>query len=473
MLFDTGAWLTYGATLAILIGTPSLMARVQPSTWLGRAAFALFASSLCAEVALFPIGAFVFSRVTAAGLVVNFAAIPLMTIAQVSGMALLAAAALVPAAVPALAETAHRSSWGLVESARLVDLAPWVTTRLAPPALAVVVSYYLGWLIWWGVRDARWPGRRAIALVRAVRVIGLAAATGAGLWVVLAPALNTRLTGTLEVTFIDVGQGDATLVRAPGGHAWLIDAGGAGGGSFDVGRRIVEPVVWARGVRRLSRLVLTHGDADHAGGAPSIVRDLSPSEIWEGVPVPPDPLLRAVREAADASGALWRMVQRGDVVAAGAIQATVWHPPPADWERQRVRNDDSVVIDLRDGDVSIVLPGDVEAAAESALAALLPPAPIRILLAPHHGSATSSTWPMIRGAKPSLVVISVGRGNRYGHPHRAVLDRYRDAGVPVWRTDLDGAITVRTDGRTAQVTSFTGRAATLGPATRAAGVQRP
>jgi competence protein ComEC len=282
-----------------------------------------------------------------------------------------------------------------------------------------------------------------------------------------------RLGGLLEVTFIDVGQGDATLVRYPGGQAWLVDAGGAGGGSFDVGRRIVEPVIWARGVRRLSRLVLTHGDADHAGGALSVVRDLSPPEVWEGVSVPPDALVGAVRSAAAGAGALWRTVQRGDVVAVGGIQATIWHPLPAEWERQRVRNDDSVVMDLRLGDVSIVLPGDIEASGEAALAVVLPPAPIRIMLAPHHGSATSSTWPLIRAARPSLVVMSVGRGNRYGHPHWAVLERYRQAGVPVWRTDRDGAITVRTDGRTVRVTSFTGRGLLLGPATRAEGVRPP
>ena len=473
VVYDTAAWLTYGATLAILVGTPWLMARVQPVSRAGRAAFALFSASLAAELALFPIGAFVFSRVTAAGLVVNFAAIPLMTIVQVGGMALLAAAAVFPQMVPILAGTVHASAWGLVESARFVDLAPWVTTRLAPPALGVLVTYYAGWAAWWAVRSPSLTGRAPAALMRAARAGALTVVAGAGLWVIVAPALNARLAATLEVTFIDVGQGDATLIRGPAGQAWLLDAGGSGGGGFDVGRRVIEPVMWALGVRRLSRLILTHGDADHAGGALSIVRDLSPPEIWEGVPVPPDPLLRAIRDGAVRSGVLWRTVQRGDGVAAGAVQVTVWHPPPADWERQRVRNDDSVVLELRLGDVSIVLPGDVEASAEAALASVLPPAPIRILQAPHHGSATSSTWTLIRAARPDLVVISAGRGNRYGHPHRAVLERYREAGIPVWRTDLDGAMTVRTDGRIARMSSFTGRETTLGPIRRAEDARPP
>lgn len=470
MLYDTGAWLTYGATLAILAGVPWLTARVQPATRLGRVAFGLFAASLAAELALFPIGAFVFSRVTAAGLVVNFAAIPLMTVVQVCGMALLAAFACAPAAVPALAKTVHHAAWGLIESARFVDLAPWVTTRLPPPGAMAVALYYAGWVIWWAVQGRQWPGPGGLAMGRTARVSALAAVLGTGIWIVAAPAVSARLDRALEVTFIDVGQGDATLVRDPGGHAWLVDAGGAGGGRFDIGRRVIEPVLWASGVRRLSRMVLTHGDADHAGGALAIVRDLSPPEVWEGVPVPPDQMLRDVRAAAIAAGAIWRTVQRGDKVASGELQAMIRHPPPADWERQRVRNDDSVVTEFRFGDVSIVLPGDVEASAEAALAAELRPAPIRVLQAPHHGSATSSTWPLICAARPDLVVVSAGRGNRYGHPHRAVLERYQAAGVPVWRTDRDGAITLHTDGRTVRVTSFTGREITLGPAT---GARRP
>ena len=221
-----------------------------------------------AEVALFPIGALVFSRVTAAGLVVNFAAIPLMTLVQASGMALLAAAAVAPAAMPVLGLIAHLSAWGLVESARLVDLVPWVTTRLAPPAPRRA-GRLLRWRGWrGGARRAGLPQRPPWAtFARVVKDGALAVVVGAGLWVIVAPSLQARLEGELEVTVIDVGQGDATLVRFPGGHAMLVDAGGAGGGTFDIGRRVIEPVLWARGVRRLSRLVLTHGDADHAGGA--------------------------------------------------------------------------------------------------------------------------------------------------------------------------------------------------------------
>jgi competence protein ComEC len=156
-------------------------------------------------------------------------------------------------------------------------------------------------------------------------------------------------------------------------------------------------------------------------------------------------------------------VQRGDRIRFGEAEVVVWHPPPPAWERQRVRNDDSVVVEVRFGAASLLLTGDAEAAAEADVARVLEPAGVRVLLAAHHGSATSSTWPLLRAAAPAAVVVSAGRGNRYGHPHPAVLDRYRALGAAVFRTDLDGAVSLRTDGRAVEVATYTGRRLRLVP----------
>jgi competence protein ComEC len=281
---------------------------------------------------------------------------------------------------------------------------------------------------------------------------------------VAAPVAGWGAAGRLRVTFIDVGQGDAALVQFPSGHAWMVDTGGATGPRFDIARRVIEPVVWTLGVRQLAHLVLTHGDADHIGGAPSIVRDLVPDEVWEGIPVPKNEPLSQLRDLTGTGGSVWRSVQRGDRVRIGGVEVIVWHPPPADWERQRVRNDDSIVIELRYGGVSILLPGDIEAISEKTLAPLLAPSPITILQAPHHGSPSSSSLPLLQATLPAVVVMSVGRNNRFGHPGRAVVERYRASGAAVFRTDQDGAITIDTDGTTADVTSFTGRRQHLTPA---------
>ena len=119
-----------------------------------------------------------------------------------------------------------------------------------------------------------------------------------------------------------------------------------------------------------------------------------------------------------------------------------------------MRNDDSLVLELRYGEVSIVLPGDIGAAVEQGLALAIPPAPVRVLKAPHHGSATSSSMRFLTALRPQVAVISCGRGNRFGHPSAAVLARYREVGAPIYRTDEQGAITIDTDGRTVSVTPF-------------------
>jgi competence protein ComEC len=159
-------------------------------------------------------------------------------------------------------------------------------------------------------------------------------------------------------------------------------------------------------------------------------------------------------------------VRPGDLLRLGGVDVRVLHPPEPDWERQRVRNDDSIVLEISYGAVSIVLPGDISAPVEEALAARLSDAPLRVLKAAHHGSATSSTGAWLDAVRAAAVVFSCGRGNRYGHPHPAVLERVASRRAHVFRTDEDGAVTVTTDGRKARMKTYTGRSVELSPRAR-------
>jgi competence protein ComEC len=143
-------------------------------------------------------------------------------------------------------------------------------------------------------------------------------------------------------------------------------------------------------------------------------------------------------------------------VAFDSVELTVWHPPPEDWERQRVRDDDSLVMELAFGRVSIVLTGDIGATVESALARRSAPSPLRILKVPHHGSASSSSTAFLEATRPRVAVISVGRGNPFGHPADSVVERYRAANAIVFRTDRDGAVMLETDGSSVWIRTHTG-----------------
>jgi len=456
---DAGFALTFGATLGILAGIPALAGAFPASPWL-RAPAALFAASACAEIALLPIGAFVFSRITFAGLIVNFAAIPLMTLAQIAGMA-------VVALTPLSAELARWTGWvahvaveGLIGSASLVDVAPWLTRRLAPPSLWLIGVYYGSLLVVVGGEYVVPTFRSAVFRRSPAFRFAMISLIASGYWIVATPTFVAR-SQPLRVTFLDVGQGDAAIVQFPDGRTLSIDAGGVVSTSFDIGGRVVSPALWALGVPRLDYMSVTHGDNDHIGGAASVFRDFTPLEVWEGVPVPPHAATRELRTLADRAGTAWRTLQQADRVSFGAVDLVVHHPARPDWERQRVRNDDSEVIEILYGGVSFVFTGDITRDVERTLAPSFSRAPIRILKVPHHGSGTSSSQGFVEALRPDVAVISAGRGNPFGHPVASVLERYRNIGAATYRTDQDGAVSVETDGTTVRVRTFNGRKLTL------------
>jgi competence protein ComEC len=461
-IVDPGFLLSFGATLGILMIVPVLQATAQPIRWRTvRAVLEVLFATVAAEVALAPIAALLFSRVTFAGLFLNFAAIPLMTVVQIGSMLTLALSAVHDTAASAGGSAVHVAATMLVESARFKDAAPWLSVTVLPPTPWLVVSYYVAVLV--AVASVRF---RPHALVALTSILGILL-VGIG-----APRpLEDAPPGTLRVVFLDVGQGDATLVRFPDGRAYLVDAGGLpapaidtteqGAAGFDVGDRVVTPTLRALRIRALDTLVFTHADPDHIGGARAVIRSFHPRAIWEGIPVPPHPARHDLVADAESAGIEWRSVQRGEHLRLASVDVRVLHPPRPDWERQRVRNDDSVVIELRYGNVSIVLPGDIGKEGETAIVPLLEPAPIVVLKSPHHGSATSSTPALLNALEPTLVIFSAGRANHFGHPAPPVVARYRAMGTTMFSTAEDGAVIVDTDGNNVRVRGWMGREVVL------------
>ena len=441
---DVGFILTFGATASLLAAARRMRAwpvRHPLAGWV----VASVVASLAAEAALLPVSAYVFSRVTVAGLVLNLLAVPLMGIVQVSGLVVACGDWLNLLAQPA-GLIAHLAARLLVDSARLVDVLPWLSARVPPPSPVVVAIYY---------------GALVVALRFRGRVRLLAGCALAGAVVVIAggvsPAQWPRTDQSrLRLTVFDVGQGEAVLLQAPGADAVLVDGGGSlfGSGGFDIGGRVLAPALWHRGVRRLHALLVTHGDPDHLGGARAVLGDFTPAYAWEGIPVPTHrPLQEWLRDArARGIPVLPRLA--GEQFSLGSARMRILHPPPADWERQRVRNDDSVVVEVQIGDVAILLTGDIGAEIERAIVPQLTPARIRILKVAHHGSRTSSSRELLEGWRPHVALISCGRGNPFGHPASDVLHRLDAVGATIYRTDHDGQITLETDGRALSVTTY-------------------
>jgi len=469
---DPAFVLTLGATAAILVVVPVTYrpalpgrprrAQSRPQQILraiGSAASTMFVASAAAEAVLFPVAATVFSRVTFAGLVLNFLAIPLMAVAQIAGMVVVPLAATSAGAAAFAGFAAHLGAAGLVASADLLRFAPFLAYRIAPPSIAAVATYYAAVAVWWTLwrRRVAITGSRESSAERWLRRASAGAAAIAALWILTDPhtLIAGHGDGRLHLTAIDVGQGDAIFIVFPRGSTLLVDAGGLSSSSaFDIGDRVVAPVIRDAGFRRLDLLAVTHGDPDHVGGAAAIVEEFRPREVWEGIPVPRSEPLARLRTLAQARGARWANVYAGDQVLIDEVNVIARHPAPADWERQKVRNDDSIVLELRWRDVSIVLTGDAGKAVEHDIAAAFPPARLRVVKIPHHGSLTSSAPEFVAALHPQIAIVSAGRTNHFGHPVPEILDRYRTAGAQVFRTDQDGAVTVTSDGYSLHVDTF-------------------
>jgi competence protein ComEC len=183
------------------------------------------------------------------------------------------------------------------------------------------------------------------------------------------------------------------------------------------------------------------------GGSAGVLASLPVEQAWFGIRVPTHAPGNELLAELGARRADVRYLRAGTAMAVGHTRLRVLHPPEPDWERPRVRNDDSVVLEVVHGDVAILLAGDVSAAVERALVPQLTPARLRVLKVAHHGSRTSTCWELLDAWRPQLAIVSAGRGNTFGHPARDVLDRLNQAGAHVLRTDRDGEITVATDGR--------------------------
>lgn len=460
-VLDSGAWLSFGASLGIILGAARFADWASgsragvPANRPGRGvlqsvhfgALALFSATVAAELTLTPIAVALFGRVSPLGLLLNFIAIPAMTIVQLAGIGVVVCAGWWDGAALIAARVAHAGASWLVGSSAAVDAAPWMVRRVPPPSIGWIVAYYAALAAAVSLRG--WHRRRQLAVFATAIAFCV---------IVAAPGLERRgpASGRLRVTLLDVGQGDATVVQFGDRHTLLVDSGGTPG-SFDIGGRVVTPAVWALGIRRLDWLAVTHADIDHVGGALTAARDLRPREIWEGVPVPPNPELLALRQEAHDRGIVWRRLLAGQTMELGSAVLEVLHPPPPDWERRRVRNEDSLVLRLRFGLVELLLTGDAGGEFERRFEPDEVRPPLRLLKVGHHGSRSSSSAPFLRALDPQVAVVSAGRANLFGHPAPEVLARYERLGAIVFRTDQDGAVTIETDGRTVDVRSMSGR----------------
>jgi competence protein ComEC len=401
-----GFWLSFGTVAVILYVATGRIGRAHWLAAWGRV-------QLAVTLALIPPLLALFQQISVISPLANAAAIPVVSL-------VVAPLTLIGVAVPfdLILLCAHLVMTGCMALLEWLSAAPSaVWQQHAPPTWTVVV------------------GMAALSLLLAPRGVPARWLGWVGLVPLIAVAPGAPRAGDVELVVLDVGQGVSALIRTEH-HALLYDAGPQFGPDADSGSRIIVPYLRAAGVRRLDGFIVSHDDDDHWGGAASVLQALPVDWVLTSLPdldplvVQADPALRCE------AGQSWEW---------DGVRFELLHPARESYAIPAVRdNDRSCVLAIAAPGGRLLLPADIERRSEEEL---LRRARDRlradVLLAPHQGSRTSSIPDFLDAVGPRIVVFPVGYRNRFGHPHREVARRYAERGVRIYRTDRDGALTIR------------------------------
>ncbi len=264
----------------------------------------------------------------------------------------------------------------------------------------------------------------------------------------------------LKLTFIDVGHGDSILIEFPKGKRMLIDGGGLYEDRFDTGKNVIAPFLWKKKIRRIDMLVLTHPDPDHLKGLNFIASEFSVGQFWDnGMEIQSEPYLQLKETLRKKKIKTQFLSEETPSQIIHGVEISVLNPPARNATQSKVQkpsdlNNSSLVLKLRFRNVSVLLVGDIEKEAEGSMMRKGYPLRADILKIPHHGSISSSSSLFLEKVKPSYAVLSVGERNIAKLPHPEVLERYEQLGTRLFRTDKQGAITIRTDGENIEIRPF-------------------
>ncbi len=428
--------------------------------WLPRLAGAwvwrLFSATFAAGMATAPIAAFYFNRVTPLAVFANLIVVPLVGWIVIpfgivtSGIALIWPGV----ATPLLRVTSVCTQW-VVAAAEVFSEIPFACLRVGRPSVIEIALFYLAFFVWFGAKPSPWR-KRVLWTAVALFCLSLASST-----------LRSRSDSGLAVTFLAVGQGDGILVEFPGGKRMIVDGGLARAGYHDAGRSIVSPFLGHRRIRRLDYMVASHGQADHYGGLPFLADHFEPEELWIGPELgcEPEGYFAFLDQCRRDGIRIRRLCRSREPFSIQGVGVDVLNPfCPGEGEREGERwgasvkgsllNDSSLVLRLTLGRVSILLTGDIEQNAERGLVAYPESLRSALLKVPHHGSSSSSRPAFLDSVAPAVAVVSSGYGNRFNFPSERVVRSCRERGIVLYRTDLDGAVRIRTDGRSLWVETF-------------------
>jgi competence protein ComEC len=418
----------------------------------------LLVITVALQIGMLPLMARDFHRVTLSAPLVNLAAVPLTGIVVPLGFLTVGCGLLSHALGKLLAMPLTWATMLLMHLVHWFAQFPRWSYRIpGPPAWLIGIFLAAGVLLAATARGYgfwRGWGSRSAAGVLALSALAMAIFPFAPRW----------SAGKLELTVLDVGQGDSLFVVSPHGRTLLIDGGGAFGGfpgreehnGIDPGEEAVSPYLWSRGFQKLDVVALTHAHQDHIGGLTAILDNFRVGTLWIGREVESTALANLEKLAREKKIAIVHEIP-GDAFSWDGIETQLLWPEIAPTEvGPAPKNNDSLVLRLKYGERSMMLPGDAEKQAEGSILSDNSEEALRadVLKVGHHGSKNSTMPGFLAAVHPSVAVISAGEDNPYGHPNAELLGRLNHAGVWILRTDRDGAVHVLTNGKQLEISCF-------------------
>jgi competence protein ComEC len=505
-LFSISFQLSFSAVFAIIYGLSSVQNRSTPQKilpkerWLARfnsKLLSFFLVSLFAICGSLPLVSYYFNQISLVGLAANFIAVPLIGFVTIP-LGLLA--------LYILPFSITLASWCIKLGTLILSVAleavnffadlPFAAVKTVTPSLLEIVCFYI---LGWALLNLRLLECNAVTTPQtvpgaagrntAIDRIGdppRAGNTGLRQFVTIPSRLRDRALEPgqlaklvmalvllilaldicywsyqrfwhrdLRVTVIDVGLGSASLLELPGGYTILVDGGGfADNASFDVGERIIAPLLWRKKIRTVDTLILSHPNSDHLNGLIFIAGHFNVKNVWTNNEsrhtLGYAKFMEVIARQKIHLPVFEEMPRRHRI---GGVELSLLYPPPnflnlRDTQNWRNPNNNSLVVKASLKSISFLFPGDIMAAAEKELVHLAGNSlSSTVMVAPHHGSKTSSSRVFLNAVDPEVVIISSGRNNRFKFPHQVTLKKYENQGCTIWRTDISGAIRLSTDGQ--------------------------
>ncbi len=395
-------------------------------------AWGLFLVSLSAQIGTLPFVVTYFLRLPLIALVANVLIVPLVGVLVAEGFLLLFIGW-----IPGIGSLLGNTIWGLTKlitgAAALFSNFPYASIKIGHVTILEVLFYFLGLVALVLYLDRR---HRVWAFIMALFMINIAVWNWA--W----------RSSRLEVVFLDVGQGDATLIRFPNSKTMLIDAGPRTR-YHDAGKEQILPVLNYLGIKHLTWVVMTHPHNDHIGGFRSLLQVVPVDTVWDTSVDFDSWAYRSTICMLKEQGVIYQQPQRGQYWKMSPNMVLYCLAPDSSiYPRGVSVNNASLVLKLRYGSTTFLFTGDLEYEGE---ALLLPYESIldsEVLKVAHHGSITGTTEWLLTAVHPHLAVIPVGKKNKFNHPSPFILERLRARGIAIHRTDEEGALWLRSDGKT-------------------------